>query len=171
MCWPSFPCSLYSGVFPSLPMSHLFVRYAANSSQHCILASGGTLVLKQCSSAALAFRHCGFSGTVWLSSWRACAISLNNASIACSLGHLRVTLLCPSWSMNVPALFAIQGESVSVLGISFAHAWHEARHEHFALPALSLLTAVAESCGSFRPALALRSRDLRTRACRPVYFR
>ena len=39
------PCRLCSGVFPSLPMSHLFIRYAANSTnQHNILTSGGTLV-------------------------------------------------------------------------------------------------------------------------------
>ena len=47
------PCSICSGVFPSLPMSHLFIRYAANStSQHGILASGGILVPMRCSSAA-----------------------------------------------------------------------------------------------------------------------
>ena len=46
------PCSLCSGVFPSLPMSDLF-RYAANStSQHSILASGGSLAPMRCSSAA-----------------------------------------------------------------------------------------------------------------------
>ena len=49
----------------------------------------------------------GLSGTVWLPSWRACAISLAGASIAGSLSHLSVTLLCPTWSMNFPALFAI----------------------------------------------------------------
>ena len=47
------PCSLCIGVFPSLPMSHLFVRYAADStSQHSIHASGGTPVPMRCSSAA-----------------------------------------------------------------------------------------------------------------------
>ena len=30
------PCSLCSGVFPSLPMSHLFIRYAANSTNRTI---------------------------------------------------------------------------------------------------------------------------------------
>ena len=38
----------------------------------------------------------GLSGTIWLPSWRACPISLPNASIAGSLSHLSVTLLCPS---------------------------------------------------------------------------
>ena len=34
------PCRLCGGVFPSLPISHLIIRYAANStSQHGILAS------------------------------------------------------------------------------------------------------------------------------------
>ena len=28
------PCILCSGVFPSLPMSHLFIKYAANSTSH-----------------------------------------------------------------------------------------------------------------------------------------
>ena len=54
----------------------------------------------------LAFPNGGLSGTVWLPSWRACPISLANASIAGSLSHLRVTVLCP----NLAALFAIQGE-------------------------------------------------------------
>ena len=37
------PCSLCVCVFPSLPMSHLFIRHAANStSHHSILASGKT---------------------------------------------------------------------------------------------------------------------------------
>ena len=50
------PCSLCSGVFPSLPMSHLFIKYAASStSQHSILAPGGTLVPMRCSNAALAW--------------------------------------------------------------------------------------------------------------------
>ena len=111
------PCSLCSGVFPSLPMSHLFIRYAANSTnQHCIFASGGILVPVRCSNAAfnvLAWPAMsptarsmtpldwlsptgGLSGTVWLPSWRDCAISLANASIAGSLSHLSVTVLCPS---------------------------------------------------------------------------
>ena len=51
----------------------------------------------------------GLSGTVWLPSWRACAISLASASIAGSLSHQSVTLLYLSWSMNFAALFAIQG--------------------------------------------------------------
>ena len=47
------PCSLCSGVFPSLPTSHLFIRHTANSTnQHNMLASGGTLVPMRCSSAA-----------------------------------------------------------------------------------------------------------------------
>ena len=47
------PCSLCSGVFPFLPMSHLLIKYAANSTnQHNILASGGTLAPVRCSSAA-----------------------------------------------------------------------------------------------------------------------
>ena len=47
------PCSLCSGVFPSLPMSHLFIRNAANStSQQSILSSGGTLVPMRRPSAA-----------------------------------------------------------------------------------------------------------------------
>ena len=47
------PCCLCNGVFPSLPMSHLFTKYAANSTnQHNILASGGTLAPVRCSSAA-----------------------------------------------------------------------------------------------------------------------
>ena len=47
------PCSLCSCVFPSLPMSHLFTKYAANStSQHNILASCGALAPMRCSSAA-----------------------------------------------------------------------------------------------------------------------
>ena len=50
------PCSLCSGVFPSLPMSSLFIRYAANStSQHSILASGGILVPMRCANAAFNF--------------------------------------------------------------------------------------------------------------------
>ena len=38
----------------------------------------------------------GLFGTVWIPSWRACATSLANASIASSLSLLSVTLLCPS---------------------------------------------------------------------------
>ena len=54
------PCSLCSDVFPWLPMSHQIIRCAANStSQHGILASGGTLVPMRCSSAA-------FSVLAWL---------------------------------------------------------------------------------------------------------
>ena len=44
------PCSLCSSVFPSLPMSLLFIRYAViSTSQHSILASGGILVPMRCS--------------------------------------------------------------------------------------------------------------------------
>ena len=45
ICVLSFrPCSLCSGAFPSVQMSHLFVKCATNStSQHSILASGRTL--------------------------------------------------------------------------------------------------------------------------------
>ena len=47
------PCSLSSGVFPSLPMSHLFIKYAANSTnQYNILASGGFLAPMRFSGAA-----------------------------------------------------------------------------------------------------------------------
>ena len=47
------PCSLCSGVFPSLPTSHLLIRYAANStSQPSMLAWSGTLAPIRCSSAA-----------------------------------------------------------------------------------------------------------------------
>ena len=43
------PCSPCSGDFPTLAMSHLFIRCAANStSQHNILASSGTLVPMRC---------------------------------------------------------------------------------------------------------------------------
>ena len=41
----------------------------------------------------LTFSHWRPSGTVWFHSWRACPISLVNASIAGSLSHLSVTLL------------------------------------------------------------------------------
>ena len=54
------PCSLCGGVFPLLPMAHLFIRYAANStSQQNTLVSGGTLAPMRCSSAA-------FSVLPWL---------------------------------------------------------------------------------------------------------
>ena len=44
------PCSLCVCVFPSLPMSHLFIWYAANStSQDSILASGKTFTPNTCS--------------------------------------------------------------------------------------------------------------------------
>ena len=106
------PCSLCSGVFPSLPISHLFIKCGANStSQHSILASSGTRVPVRCSSATssvLAWPATSptvrsmmpldwpsptgpLSRTVWLPSWRACAIfSLANALIAGSLPHLSV---------------------------------------------------------------------------------
>ena len=46
------PCSLVCRRLPSLPMSHLFIRYAANStSQHSIFESGGILTLIRCSNA------------------------------------------------------------------------------------------------------------------------
>ena len=46
--WTLRACGLCSGVLPSLPMSHLFIRYAANSTnQHRILASAGTLTLQR----------------------------------------------------------------------------------------------------------------------------
>ena len=38
-----------------------------------------------------------------------------------SLSHLSVILLCPSWSMDFAALFAIQVKSVPFLGTSVAH--------------------------------------------------
>ena len=90
------PCSLSSGVLPSLPMSHLFIKYAANSTnQHSILASGGTLATMRCSSAAFSVLAWpatrpiarlmipldrlsptgGLSGAICHPSWRACAIS------------------------------------------------------------------------------------------------
>ena len=102
------PCSLCSAVFPSLLMSHPFIKYAANSTS-VARDSGPYAVLQhslQCSSLTSHESHStfddprwtptgGLSGKVWLPSWRACAISLANASIASSLSHLRVTLLCP----------------------------------------------------------------------------
>ena len=49
-------CRLWTSVFPSLPTSHLFIKYAANpASQHSILASGGRLVPLRCSSAPSVF--------------------------------------------------------------------------------------------------------------------
>ena len=46
------PCTMCISLFPSLPMSHLFIKHAANStSRRSILASGGNLVLMRCSSA------------------------------------------------------------------------------------------------------------------------
>ena len=96
-----------SGVFPSLPMSHLFIKYAAYFTS-VGRESGPNAVLQhslQCSSLTSHESHStfddprwtptgGLSGTVWLPSWRACAISLANASVASSLSHLSVTLLC-----------------------------------------------------------------------------
>ena len=98
-----------SGVFPSLPMSHLFIKYAAYFTS-VGRDSGPNAVLQhslQCSSLTSHESHStfddprwtptgGLSGTVSLPSWRACAISLANASVASSLSHLSVTLLCPS---------------------------------------------------------------------------
>ena len=81
------PCLLlFVGPFA---VAHLFVKYAANStSQHRILASGGTLLLQrslQCCGLAgheshctlddpigLAFSTGGLSGTAWLPSSQAC---------------------------------------------------------------------------------------------------
>ena len=64
------PCSLCSGVLPSLPMSHLFTRNAAKStSQHSILASGGTLAPMRCSQRSLqcsSLSHCTFDDPVGL---------------------------------------------------------------------------------------------------------
>ena len=82
------PCSLCSGVFPSLPMSHLFTRYAAKStSQHSILESGGTLAPMRCSSAVFSVLPCPTARSMiqldWLSpSW----LSLQNlASLLATL--------------------------------------------------------------------------------------
>ena len=104
--------------------------------------SGGILVPMRCSSAAFSVlawpvtsptarsvipldwlsSTSGLSGRVCLPSWRASAISLDNASIgSLSLPHLSVTLWCPGWSTNFPALCAMQGNSVPFLGTSIAH--------------------------------------------------
>ena len=95
------PCSLCRGVFPSLPMSHLFIRYAATStSQHNILASGGILATSPTARTMIpvdwlsptgeggervSLERSGFplDGLV--------PISLANASIAGSLSHLSVS--------------------------------------------------------------------------------
>ena len=46
------PCSLCSGVFPSLPMSHLFIKYAANPTNQqypCVGEDSGPNAVLQCS--------------------------------------------------------------------------------------------------------------------------
>ena len=73
----SRPCSLCSGVFPSLPMSHLSIRYAANAMlQRSLQCSGLTSHESHCTlddPIGLAFSHWrSLSGTDWLPSWRAC---------------------------------------------------------------------------------------------------
>ena len=53
------PCSLWSGVIPSLPIAHLFIRYAASStSQQGILFSDGTLM-------PVRFARATFNGLAW----------------------------------------------------------------------------------------------------------
>ena len=107
--WSIRLCSLCSDIFPSVPMSHLFIR-CARTSWHSILASGGPLC--QCDAptqlAGVLASHqskralddpTGFlplAGSLERSGFPldgACAISLANASIAGSLSHLSVTLV------------------------------------------------------------------------------
>ena len=73
-------CSLCSSVSHSLPMSHLFVRYAANSTSPAQYLCGRAGLWSQCEShrtfygsIGLAFTPTGgLSRTVSLPSWRAC---------------------------------------------------------------------------------------------------
>ena len=106
-------------------------KYAASStSQQSILASAAFRVLAwPATMISLDWLSPtgGFSRTVGLPSRRACAISLAGASIADSLSHLSVTLLCPSWSMNFAALFCNPGKLSSA-------SWNQHRPRHLESP-------------------------------------
>ena len=93
------PCSLSSGVFPSLPMSHLFIRYAVNStSQHNVLASGGTPVPIRCSNAA-------FSVLAWPAT-NPTARSMIPLDWLSPSGGLSGTVLLPRQCFNCWLVFA-----------------------------------------------------------------
>ena len=109
VCCPFVDATCVVGVFPSLtiPVHQIRSELHQRAQYPCIMrdfqCSGLTSHESDCvfdDSIGLVFPTGGVSGTVGLPSWQACVITLANASIASSLSHLSVTLLCPSWSMN-----------------------------------------------------------------------